>query len=745
MPGEAQEARRIVVVSNRLPFTVVQNDGAIEFKDSVGGVATGLKSFLHSVKTPGSSKLDYLWVGWPGCTIEEPLRQQVSARALAEFRAYPVFLSEREIEDFYQGFCNKTIWPLFHYFPQFAAYDPGYWPRYQAVNESFAEVLLQTVRPGDIVWIHDYHLMLLPHLLRKAAPYVRLGFFLHIPFPQLEIFRLLPGNWRTAILQGLLGADVIGFHTHDYVEYFLRSVQRILGFDHQMGRLSVGGRVVKVGAFPMGIDFAKFYEAAGQPEVRAEREELRRTLGGSKIILSVDRQDYSKGIIHRLQAFETLLENSPEWHGKATLIMIVVPSRIGIEDYEGMKKQIEEYVGRINGRFGRIGWAPIIYQYRALSFPSLVALYAASDVALVTPLRDGMNLVAKEYIASRRDQTGVLIISEMAGASKELLEAITINPNDRNETANALKIALEMDPAEQIRRNSVMQDRLRRYDLSRWAEDFLGELVSSEPAGGAAGRKVFNDSARRAFLSHYRRSNRRLLALDYDGTLVPYAFPPELARPSEKVIRILRRLADDPRNDLALVTGRDRASLDRWLGSLPLAFAAEHGIWIRGCDEDWTMIKQLDAEWKARIIPTLQMYADRVPGAMVEEKEYSLAWHYRNADPEQGTAVARELADYLLAFTANIDVQVLRGRKVIEIRNTGVHKGTALAHWLAKKAYDFVLAIGDDVTDEDMFAALPEGAYTFRIGSSRTLARFTLPGCAEALELLAELAEGSEG
>ena len=225
---------------------------------------------------------------------------------------------------------------------------------------------------------------------------------MHIPFPQFEIFRLIPGKWRRELLEGLLGADLIGFHTHDYGEYFLRCVQRILGYGHQMGQLTAGGRTVKVGAFPMGIDFKKFHEAANLTEVQKEKEELARSLGDSKIVLSVDRQDYSKGILHRLQGFEAMLETNPDWRGKVTLIMLVVPSRIGIADYEGMKKRIEELVGKINGRFGTISWTPIIYQYRSLPFQSLAAMYAMSHVALVTPLRDGMNLVAKEYVATRK-------------------------------------------------------------------------------------------------------------------------------------------------------------------------------------------------------------------------------------------------------------------------------------------------------------------------------------------------------
>jgi trehalose 6-phosphate synthase/phosphatase len=733
------KAQRIVIVSNRLPFTVVQDDGGIHFDESTGGVATGLRALLSSEQSSPSGESEYIWVGWPGSTISDASREKVRSKALSEFSCCPVFLSEQDLENFYQGFCNETIWPLFHYFPTYARYDEACWEQYRKVNESFAATLLDAIRPDDTVWIHDYHLMLLPHLLRKAVPNIRIGFFLHIPFPQFEIFRLLPGRWRRGILEGLLGADLVGFHTHDYGEYFLRCVQRILGHPHQMGQLTAGDRIVKVGAFPMGIDFKKFHDAASCTEVEQEREQLRKSLGGSKIVLSVDRQDYSKGILHRLQGFEAMLQINPEWCGRVTLVMLVVPSRIGIADYEGMKKQIEELVGKINGRFGNISWTPIIYQYRSLPFQSLAAMYAISHVALVTPLRDGMNLVAKEYVASRHDKTGVLVLSEMAGASKELPEAIIVNPNNREEIAAALKTALEMPYEEQVRRNTIMQNRLRQYDVTRWAMDFLTELLSPSPIAENSHVQCLEASARCALTEEYHRSRHRLLIFDYDGTLVPFATSPELAKPTLGLLRTLRSLADDPRNELVLATGRDRATLDQWFCGISMGLAAEHGAWVKERNGDWNMQQPLIVDWKPRLFPILQMHADWVPGAFVEEKDFSLVWHYRNADPEQGRMAARELTDHLVVFTANVDLQVLRGNKAIEIRNAGINKGTAVQRWLSNNDFDLILAIGDDLTDEDMFAVLPQRAYSFRVGTMQTRARFRLNNSAEVLQFLTEL------
>ncbi|HEY1267952.1 MAG TPA: trehalose-6-phosphate synthase, partial [Candidatus Binatia bacterium] len=313
MKEASAPARKIIVVSNRLPFTIERENGAIQFKASAGGVATGLKSLLDGMPGFLTPRPEYLWVGWPGGAVAAEDRAQVQARALAEFRSHAVFLSEQDFDNFYEGFCNKTIWPLFHYFPQNATYDENYWRQYVRVNEVFAESLLEVVGPEDIVWVHDYHLMLLPELLRKQRPHLKIGFFLHIPFPQFEIYRLLPASWRRALLEGLLGADLVGFHTHDYMEYFLRCVQRVIGFKHRVGHVRVGSRVVRVGAFPMGIDYKKFNAAARSPEGRKKKEELKKSFGENKVIVSVDRQDYSKGILHRLQGFEAMLERAPEW------------------------------------------------------------------------------------------------------------------------------------------------------------------------------------------------------------------------------------------------------------------------------------------------------------------------------------------------------------------------------------------------------------------------------------------------
>ncbi|MBK7256772.1 MAG: bifunctional alpha,alpha-trehalose-phosphate synthase (UDP-forming)/trehalose-phosphatase [Ignavibacteriae bacterium] len=732
--------RRLVIVSNRLPFVVTQSQDSLVFTESDGGLATGLRTYLDSLETGSGSFGEYLWVGWPGSTVDPARQEEVIATARDAFHAVPVFLAQEEMEQFYHGFCNSTIWPLFHYFTAYSMFDETQWEQYIRVNEIFCKAVNGILRDGDVVWIHDYHLMLLPGMVRASVPDVPIGFFLHIPFPTFEVFRLLPNSWRRQILSGLLGADLVAFHTYGYMQYFLQCTLRLLGHEHHLGQILLPDRVVRVETLPMGIHFSKFNHALDDPGVRQEQGVLASLLPGVKVVLSVDRLDYTKGVLNRLQGFEVLLEGDPSLHGNVVMIMIVVPSRTGVSHYDHMKRQIEELVGKINGKFGRIGWTPILYQYKHMSFGPLVALYSVSDVALVTPLRDGMNLVAKEYVASRNDLTGVLIISEMAGAAKELGEAITINPHTTLEIAQALREALAMPVEEQRRRNQIMQNRLRRYDVLRWANDFVHLLFATREAQDTFASRLLIEGAHDTLLKSYSTSHHRLILLDYDGTLVPFAPDPQESRPDRDLIGLLEALAADLRNTLVLVSGRDRGTLEEWFGTIPMHLVAEHGTWIKEYAGAWELLKPLPREWKERIFPILEHYADRLPGSRIEEKEYSVVWHYRNAHPEQAQLLAGELTDHLVAFTANIDVQILQGKKVIEVRNAGIHKGVAARHWMAKEEYEFVLGIGDDWTDEDLFKVLPPTAYSIKVGIANSHARYNLGGIDEVHDLLRALA-----
>ncbi|HEU5077460.1 MAG TPA: bifunctional alpha,alpha-trehalose-phosphate synthase (UDP-forming)/trehalose-phosphatase [Polyangiaceae bacterium] len=739
---------RLIVVSNRLSFSLVREGDELTFSSSSGGLATALTSYIERRRAEDPS-FECLWVGWPGSSVAKGEQEEVRRRALAEHRAYPVFMSDEDIEAFYNGFSNSTLWPLFHYFPSYTHYDEDQFSAYCRANEVFAEAVLEVARPGDVVWVHDYQLLLVPNLLRKRSPALSIGFFLHIPFPSFEVFRLLPTRWRREILEGMLGADLVGFHTHDYTQYFLRSVFRTLGYEHHLGQIAMLEGVRRAETFPLGIDYDKFMEAAKTPEVAAIRARFEAELHGRDVIFSVDRLDYSKGLVQRLRGYEAFLEAHPERRGRVVFILVVVPSRTSVERYQLMKQELDEVVGRINGSYGSVDWVPILYQYRTLEFMELVALYSLAPVALITPLRDGMNLVAKEYLASKPDGRGTLILSEMAGAARELGEALQVNPNHRSEIADALEQALaqgadERGAEEQVASVRLMQERLRRYDAGRWATNFLATLDRVKHRQGALATRHLRGSVRQSAVRRFQGAKRRLILLDYDGTLVPFAPAPHLAVPDRELLDTVGTLAAHPETLLYLISGRDRQALDSWFRDVPIGIIAEHGAWMRGARGDWGLIKPLAFEWKAQLRPHLEFYVDRVPGSLLEEKDYSLAWHYRRADPELGASAAKELIDDLVSYTANLDVQVLEGKKVVELRNSGVNKGVAALHCVALHTPDLVLAAGDDQTDEDLFRVLPEQTLTIRVGTIHSHATYHVTDHREMRSFLRELTQSSD-
>ncbi len=735
MVNKAQKTQRLLIVSNRLPIVVSHRQGRVSFQKSVGGLATGLASFYKDYSS--------IWIGWPGIS-KERLRgeDEFVRKELAKESCFPVFLNQRSIEQFYQGFCNKTIWPLFHYFTEHTVYNNQSWRAYKRVNQVFADEVMKAVQDGDMIWIHDFHLMLLPSLIRTACEErgvkVDIGFFLHIPFPSFEIFRLLP--WRGEVLKGLLGADLIGFHTADYVAHFLNSVRRILGYEHSFNQILMDKWIVQADIFPLGIDYEKFSGAKEMPEVKREITRIKKRIGeDSSLIISVDRLDYTKGIVQRLEAFEYFLDHNPQYKSKVTFILLVVPSRTGVEHYAKLKREVDEVVGRINGKYDTIGWIPIWYLYRSVSFATLSALYSVGDIALITPLRDGMNLVSKEFVASKDGGEGVLILSEMAGASKEMGEALIVKPHDKNDVANAIKHAIEMSSEEKIERLKSMQDRLKRYDVVRWAKDFTERLSEVKFSYKRFGTVKVDDDIREKMVHKYGSARNRLIFLDYDGTLVGFRNKPEKAKPDNELLNILKKLTDDKRNEVIIVSGRDPYTLEEWLGRLPVEIIAEHGVWIKERKKEWALLEILDNSWKDKVRPILQLYADRTPGSFIEEKEFSLVWHYRNADPELSLVRARELKEALLQFIANMDIGVLEGNKVLEVKNTGINKGRAVLHWLAKRHWGFILCMGDDWTDEDMFEVMPPSAFSVKVGLGVSKAKYRVDRPYEVRTILRSL------
>ncbi|MFW6110527.1 MAG: bifunctional alpha,alpha-trehalose-phosphate synthase (UDP-forming)/trehalose-phosphatase [Thermoproteota archaeon] len=726
--------KRLLIVSNRLPVTIQKKEDTIKFKPSVGGLATGLSSFYKSQ--------DSMWIGWGDISLSEVTkdeRQEIKEKLQAEHDSYPVFLSQEDVDGYYYGFCNKTIWPLVHGFTQFAVYDRDLWKAYKRVNEIFAEAILEIANPEDTIWIHDYHLMILPRLIREKLTKSTIGFFLHTPFPPCEVFRLLP--WRKEIIESLLNADLIGFHTYDYVRNFLSTVRRLRGYEHSLGRINVNNRMVKVDSFPMGIDYKHFTGVSNKPEVQKEIKKIKKEIETEKTIFSIDRLDYTKGIPQRLEAFDLFLEKYPEYKEKVTLILAASPSRTRVEQYKTLKREVDELISKINGRHGTIGWRPIWYIYRFLPFSKLAALYAISDIALITPLNDGMNLISKEFIASKSDDTGVLILSEMAGASKELSEALIVNPNNKKEIAKAIKKAIEMPDEEQIRRNKTMNRRLKRYNVTRWAKDFITELSKVKKRQEERPINVLTYQEQRDLLEDYRTSDNRLLLLDYDGTLVQLTGKPEEAKPDDEILTLLTDLAKESKNEIVIVSGRKKRTLENWFKNLNVGLVAEHGAWIKRKGKKWATIKALEKDWKEEIRPILELYTDRTPNSFIEEKDFSFTWHYRKVDPELASGRVRELKDTLLDLTASLEplnLGVFKGNKVIEIKSGSINKGQASLRWISDEK-DFILALGDDWTDEDLFSVCPKSAYTIKVGLEPSEAKFNVTSVKEVRTLLEKL------
>ena len=727
---------KTIIISNRLPLKIKIENDQLEVEPSVGGLATGLKSFHNE----GNS----LWIGWSGLTEEELSDEQNKEveKLVKEAKCDVVSLTQQDLDNFYYGFSNRTLWPLFHYFMEFTEFEKDFWESYKAVNQKFADKVMEHAEDGDTVWVHDYQLLLLPKLIKDKKPNTTIGFFLHIPYPSYEIFRTFP--WREQLLEGMLGADLIGFHTYDYERHFLSSVKRIMRLDVNFNEITYLDRIVKVDSFPMGIDYDKFHDSAVQQK-NSEKSELQRRLDehidsspDAKMILSIDRMDYTKGIPNRIRAFEYFLNKYPEYKQKVRLIMLAVPSRSNVPQYQKLKRDTDELVGRVNGEFSTVSWTPIWYFFRSMPFNNLIDLYSSSHVAMITPVRDGMNLVAKEYVATRTEKDGVLILSEMAGASKEMNEALLVNPNNFEELADTLKYALEMSRSEQKSRMKILQKRLKRYTVEKWAHEFMNSLLATKNLGSVIVASRLNQDIRKRMFSNFKQSGNRLLLLDYDGTLAGFKDNPQDAKPDEQLYKLLDELNSDPKNDVVLISGRDRETFTKWFTNKKKDYKliTDHGVWLKSPGADWEALERLKNEWMENIKPILETFVDRTPGTFIEQKKYSLAWHYRKADPELAQIRVTEIDTVLTSLTSNNDLSVLKGNKVIEIKSSSVNKGRAASRLLTANEYDFIFCIGDDWTDEYMFQELPETAYTVKVGFVKTAAKYYVKNPDEVRDVL---------
>ena len=723
---------KLYIIANRLPVRAVPHKNNFSFVRSEGGLATGLDSL--------QMQCEKHWIGWPGVCVDSPEDQQNITDQLNEMKFHPVFLSDEQYRDYYEGYSNSTLWPLCHYFFSYTLVKKDFWESYKQVNQLFCDEICRHVGPDDWVWVQDYQLMLLPAMLRERIPHLHIGYFHHIPFPSYELFRILPE--RAELLSGLLGADFIAFHTHDYVRHFISAAERVMHVNFNLDETLIDNRTVRVEALPMGINYDLYHQAVDNDKVWQEVEKNRVLFGKHKLLLSIDRLDYSKGILHRLQGYSKFLSLHPEYHGKVTLAMVIVPSRDHVGSYADLKTKIDETIGAINGQYSTMNWTPVCYFYHSFSFEELAAMYYVADVALVTPLRDGMNLVAKEYIATKTDNPGVLILSEMAGVAVELPDAIQINPNDVDQIAQSIHQALSMPLSEQLDRITRMQSTISVQTVNKWAADFVNEWREVVDKNLYLSAKNMNSNTIAQIHDLYSQTRRRLILLDYDGTLAAFCDRPQDAAPTSHLLTLLERLCADPDNHVVINSGRDQQTLESWLGHLPLDLAAEHGAAYK--EHGIWQHNITGMNWSEGLLSILNMFVARTPHSHIEQKATALVWHYREVDPWLGELRAQQLVRALISICLQQNLQILQGNKVVEIKSPAYTKGSEVRRLLQKGPYDFILAMGDDTTDDDMFCQLPSKAITVKVGRTSELARYNIPLQTNVLPFIDEISSQHE-
>lgn len=724
---------RVIIVSNRLPVSVKKEDGKLVFSQSTGGVATGLASYAN--------KPNNRWVGWPGLPsddLTETEKQEIS-REMKRHNCLPVFLTRKQIEDFYNGYSNSILWPLFHNLPVHGKSERERWWRgYRAVNKLYSEAILQVAQAGSRIWIHDYQLLLVPEMLQNAQPSANIGFFLHIPFPRPKVFNKLPEAKK--LIKGMLGAQLIGFHTSGYVNNFLDTCEELDAGTAGNGQIVVGERLIRVTDFPMGIDYQKYAESSKSSAVRTAIRKYKQRYRGLKIIVAVDRLDPSKGLVERLEAYREFLQQNRRLRGKVVLSMVAAPSRTDIDVYRKLGIRLGKLAQEINEEFGTKRWQPIDYINNVLPFEEVSALLQIADVAFIAPIRDGMNLVAKEYVASRR-KNGVLILSETAGAAQELGDALLVNPARPASVVEALERSLTMPRQELKTRFKAMQQQLSANTVQHWAGSFMKTL--QQPVSGSQAIRTPSLTSTREvkLLANYHSAGQRLLLLDYDGTLQPLTENYANAKPPVSLLKLLQALGDNNKNEVVLISGRSRDDLQEWFGDLPINLIAEHGALIKSAGhKTWHETVETGRRWKKTLLPILETYTDLTPRATIEEKQYSLVWHYRQSPAFAAQKNLQILQRVLRQQVKLLGLSLFNGNKILEIKDPNVNKGNAIQRWL-KREHDFVLAIGDDFTDEDMFAALPASARSIKVGRGRTIADYRLSGSDEVVELLDKLSK----
>ncbi len=714
------EDRPLLVVSNRLPMTFKLGQRAFEGQRSVGGLVSALEPVLRQ---RGGK-----WIGWAGTQLPRGHRL---ARHDDGYELIPVQISESEVQRYYHGFANRTLWPLFHSFPGLATFSRQDWQIYERVNQRFASVVAQTADARSLVWLHDYHLMLAPTHLRQLLPQARLAFFLHIPFPPYDLFRLLP--WSRELLRGVLACDLIGFHVDNYRRNFLDCVEQLLRsrVDRNQGLVEYGNRTVRVGAFPIGIDF-DYYE---RQALAAARTDVSR---GEKLVLGVDRLDYTKGIPERILAFERLLELYPEHRERVVFLQLAVPSRVQVAEYGDLKRQIDELVGRINGRFSTASWAPIRYLYQSLPPERLCSLYRDADVAFITPGRDGMNLVAKEFVASQVAEPGVLVLSRLAGAAETMHEAVLVNPYDLDRTANALHRALTMELEERRSRMAALRRREQRYNIAWWVEQVLEAAQAPQESLARPTQRDFE-----SWLFDFIDEHHLAVFLGLDGVL---AMPNRRGalRLSPATRAALEACARRNDTDLAIVGGRPLPDVRRIVSLPDITYGGLHGMAVSG-----------------RGIPGYEREEVRLFSGRLEDLTAELATLSRRVVERDGLSLRLDLADVPASEQESL-VQAARqaitragfqfdvDARSIVARLPVVWDVSHAIHHIVRQRYGplwsekvRIVYVGGDGSSEDTFRALRGLGITIRVGETDALtdASRRLPDVDAVRDLLVWLAE----
>lgn len=720
--------KKSYIISNRLPVTVTRDESGFNLVPSTGGLATALESVYR--------QQECYWIGWPGIIAENTEEENSIRQLLEPLNCIPVFLNQPEYDAYYNGFSNTILWPLFHYHPGHCLFAPSYWEGYQEVNSRFAEAAAAHIAPRDFVWIHDYQLMLVPYYLQHEYT----SYFHHIHFPAPEVFGIIP--WRAELLNGLLKCGHLVFQTSKDAGNFKRACEQYVVCNGNVFEKAFPDS--KVSHHPISIDAHAFSEMADSPPVQEKGNRLRTNYKGQKIILSVDRLDYSKGILERLSAFRELLSTHKEYHGNIVLVMIIVPSRTDVLSYRQHKQQVDELVGSINAAFADPLWRPVHYYYHSMDRETLCAYYSVADICLVTSLRDGLNLVAKEYIACRNNDDGVLVLSEMAGASEELRYALKIHPYDRNQVASALHYALNMEQDEVRARMCSLRKKVFSYTVYDWLNTLFRELYCIYGNLEYTFEQDFHSGILNQLMLHFKNARERFILLDYDGCLRDFEIHAARAVPTAEILELLQRLQSLPQTHVYLVSGRSMEDMEKWFGNLEIHLIAEHGAWYKSGtgQKEWIPLLDTPQYCMEVLLELLRSYGNRIPGSFIEEKKVGYCLHFRGCRPQDVTPYLDELVNTFIAYVERTGApfRFTVSPTQFEVLPDNCDKGSGIRKCISFPQNAFIMAAGDDDTDEDMFAVLPKAAFTFKIGRKETRARIRIPEINRFLHFLSQLA-----